>query len=202
MKLTRIKIVAVLALVAAGGWVAVPPARGAGTLDFSAFKLVTDRNIFDPNRYPHSDRTPRPRRTVSRSAPAFGLVGTMEYHKGMFAFFDGNSSDYRLVLQQNGVIAGYTVTGITLTGVTLKSAGTNSTSLDLKIGEQMRLDGDAWEPAGAAGDFSDQTATAGGSSESAAGTDTTAAPSGSANAGGPVSDVLKRLMQQRAQETK
>src|SRR5690348_9065903 len=51
-------------------------------LDFSAFRLVVDRNIFDPNRAPRRGPT-APVRTVD----AFTLVGTMSYEKGIFAFF-------------------------------------------------------------------------------------------------------------------
>lgn len=171
---------------------------GAGMMDYSSFKLITERNIFDPNRYPHSEHH-RPPPTVSRSAPAFGLVGTMDYRKGMFAFFDGNSPDYRVVLQRNGIIAGYTVTDITLSGVTLKSAGTNSTTLNLAIGGQMRLNGDTWEPAGEDLDLTQTDS--GNAAAPAAGEDNTATPP-AAESSGTASDILKRLMQQRAQEMK
>lgn len=201
MKLTRINIVAALALATAVGGTALPQAHGAGTTDFSTFKLVTDRNIFDPNRYPHTPGY-HPRKTVPRSAPTFALVGTMNYHKGMFAFFDGDSPEYRQVLRQNGVIAGYTVTDITLAGVTLKSSGTNSIPLDFKIGSQMRLNENTWELTGTDENFIPQGSAAQGSPGTAAedsSTPTTPAPPESS---GAASDILKRLMQQRAQEMK
>jgi hypothetical protein len=197
MNPTRINIVATLVLMTAAGWMALPQAYGAGTTDFSAFKLVTDRNIFDPNRYPHTAGY-RPRRTVSRSAPAFALVGTMNYQKGMFAFFDGNSPEYRLALQKDGVIAGYTVTDITLAGVTLKPSGTNSVSLDFKIGSQMRLNGSDWELTGTEEDLTTPASAAEGS-PAATEDNTTPTPAGPS---APVSDILKRLMQKRAEETK
>jgi hypothetical protein len=46
----------------------------------------------------------RPRRT-----DVFGLVGTMSYEKGYFAFFDGSSSDYRKATQPSETIADYNV---------------------------------------------------------------------------------------------
>ena len=47
----------------------------------------------------------------------------MSYRKGMFAFFNGTSDDYRKALQQGGTIAGYTVAKIDIDGVQLKVSG-------------------------------------------------------------------------------
>ena len=98
MKPTQIKFLAVLALVLAGGFGAAAQSNSvAGPADYAQFsRVITDRNIFDPNRYSHSSpgaAAYRPK--VARAAPAFTLVGTMQYEKGMFAFFDGNNSDLR-----------------------------------------------------------------------------------------------------------
>ncbi len=73
----------------------------------------------------------------------------MNYQKGMFAFFDGNSSDLRKVLYQSdsNSIAGYTVAEITLTGVTLQSADKKKV-VAMKIGEAMQPAGNEWQPAG------------------------------------------------------
>jgi hypothetical protein len=201
MNRSKINIFATLVFATAAGWIVLPPAHSAGATDFSTFKLVTERNIFDPNRYPHTAGY-RPPRTVSRSAPAFALVGTLNYPKGMFAFFDGNSPEYRQVLQRNGVIAGYTVTDITLAGVTLKPAGTNAVSLDFKIGSQMRLNGTDWELTGTDEDFTSPTSAAASSPTAAAEDNNPPTTPGPAPSSGAVSDVLKRLMQQRAQEMK
>jgi hypothetical protein len=98
--------------------------------DFSGFRIITDRNIFDPNRRP---------RVASGPAPAivdsFSLAGTMSYEKGRFAVFDGTSSDYHKVLEPGGSIAGYTVKEIRPDAVKLVS-GTNQ--LELAVGMQMR----------------------------------------------------------------
>src|SRR5262245_49763727 len=79
---------------AGAGIVAPTPAAGL-TLD--AFRLIADRNIFNPNR---SGRTPE--REYTRREPerrvrteSLALVGTMSYDHGLFAFFDGSNSDYR-----------------------------------------------------------------------------------------------------------
>jgi hypothetical protein len=174
-----------------------------GPEDYARFSpFITERNIFDPNRYPrysrNNTRNYRPTRT-NRSAPTFALVGTMSYSKGMFAFFDGNNSDLRKVLSQSGTIAGYTVTEVTATGVTLQSADKKQT-LQLKIGDSMRQEGSAWRLADSGETFTASTVaeseTPSASDSSSAATDTAPSPALEGN------DVLKKLMQQREQELK
>jgi hypothetical protein len=113
--------------------------------DFSAFRIISEQNIFDPNRRPRVPSGPAP--TIVDS---FSLTGTMDYAKGKFAVFDGTSSDYHKVLETGGRIAGYTVTEISGDMVKLVS-GTNT--LELKVGTQMRRDDNghwsAGEPAAA-----------------------------------------------------
>ncbi len=200
MKLTQYKKFLLTAFALANGFFAAAQSGNVpGPADYEKFgSFITQRNIFDPNRYSHTSARPtnyRPR--VSRSAPAFTLVGTMSYEKGMFAFFDGNSSDLRKVLPESGGIAGYTVTEITLAGVKLQSADKKET-VQMKIGEMMRREGDHWLPAGqgelaaVTGDVENSTPAATGSS----GSDASSAPSPALEA----NDILKKLMQQKKQE--
>jgi len=161
--------------------------NGPAVTDYSAFRLIADRNIFDPNRYAHA--TGSSRRSFSRSAPGFSLVGTMTYSNGMIAFFDGTESDYRKALVLNGTIAGYQVKAITLNGVKLSS--TNK-PVELAVGGQMRWESGEWQLAGS-GELPASTA---GTETPAA--DQPAAPPSSSEA----NDVLKKLMQQREQEQK
>src|SRR6266404_1853175 len=70
-------------------------------VDYQSFRIISERNIFNPNRSGRSDRSEyRTRREPDRRgrSTAFGLIGTMSYEKGSFAFFDGTSSEYRKVL--------------------------------------------------------------------------------------------------------
>jgi hypothetical protein len=157
----------------------------AGT-DFSSFRIIAERNIFDPNRYPRTTRSVRP--TANNRAPAFSLVGTMTYKKGMLAFFDGTDSDYRKVLAPQGVINGYTVVEITLRGVKLESAGR---TVEMKVGAQMRQEGKGeWQLAGS------------GELPAAVAAGEPPAPLPVSSSGSEPNDVLKKLMQQREQETK
>ncbi len=165
-------------------------------LTLDAFRLIAERNIFNPNR---SGRTPE--REVTRREPerrvrteSISLVGTISYDKGDFAFFDGSSSSYHRAVKSSETIADLTVTSITPTQVILRSgSGSNSTAstnasdtnavtLTLPVGMQLRRQDDGpWELAA-------RTETAPSASSSA-----TALPAGS-------EDVLKRLMQQREKE--
>ena len=191
-----------LALVSllAFGELATGQSQPPGPTDFAAFsKFVADRNIFNPDRIPHSPRNsgarpPRPARI--KAAPAFAFVGAMQYGKGMFAFFDGNNDDYRKSLQLGGQIAGYTVQQITLGGVRL-AAGTNS--IFLLVGGQLRQSGEGiWELADEPLDLSSRSENSGSAATPEAG-GSASAPAAPA---GEMSDVLKRLMKLREQENK
>ena len=163
----------------------------AAAADYTAFRLIADRNIFDPNRYPHETRTSR-RPSASHSVPTISFVGTMDYRRGRFAFFDGTDADYRRALSTNGVIAGYTVKEITLTSVKLVS--TNK-PVELKIGSQLRQEAGAWQLI--ANEEWSPVATATTASDTPAAANTPAA-----DFGGKPNDVLKQLMQKREQEMK
>jgi hypothetical protein len=202
MKPPRIKIILALALAGGLGAFAQSNNQVPGPADYGSFsRFVTDRNIFDPNRQPHytSSGRIRPRTTTrphSSSAPAFTLVGTMSYEKGLFAFFSGNNEDLKKVLPAMEKIAGYTVTAIAPGRVTLETTNKQE-KLELKVGDVMRQESGKWELAGTgdlpAGESSGTTATPG----SSGGETPAAAPT---PAGEP-NDVLKRLMEKRAKET-
>jgi hypothetical protein len=166
------------------------PANAANRPDYSAFKIVADRNIFDPNRYPHTPGRHETHRQT-KTADAFALVGVMSYQKGAFAFFDGSSSDYRKVLKPTDTIAGFTLVEIAPDKVRLTS-GTNQ--FVLPVGAQLRREEDEWvlnttaEPVSSSGQTEAGAATSG---------DDSSAPPPSS---GAASDILKRLMQRREQE--
>jgi len=198
-------------------------AQSTNGTDAASFQIIGQRNIFDPNRVPH---TRSGASAVPRIVDSFSFVGTMSYAKGHFAFFDGTSPDFRKVLEPGGDIAGFKVTALAARSVTLLS-GTNE--IVLPMGGQMRRDDDgnwilssesaAYADAGSPGsgrhrghrngagrnNFSATSATAAdhlqadnsSTTEVGAGTGT---PDASAAPGGNPNDPLTRLMQQRARE--
>ena len=173
-----------------------------GSADYDKFsKFITDRNIFDPNRQPHiynSNHVWRPTTRHRTGTPSIQLVGTMNYEKGMFAFFSGNSSDLNEVLAVGGKLQGYTVTQITGDSVALQSPDQKETAT-VKIGDGLRQEGDKWllskenelSMSESASSSSSSSSSSTGSSSS-----TASAPPSSAES----NDVLKRLMQLREKE--
>ena len=167
---------------------------GRTSLDYSAFKVIVDRNIFDPNRYARRPGEPRVR-TAPRTVDSLTLVGTMSYERGEFAFFDGSSSEYKKALKLTDVIAGYKVTNIAPNGVKL-AAGTNE--LELRIGMQLhREENGPWLLASQSGSYAATPASTSTNAAAAATATGTNAPAGSAEA---ESDIIKKLMQRREQE--
>jgi hypothetical protein len=186
LNLAALALVLISRLAAAEETNAHTKAAVASRVDFDSFRLITERNIFNPNRSGRRDYTRREpdRRTRVES---FALVGTMSYEKGRIAFFDGSSSDYRKVIGASDTIAGYTVASVTPEHVTLQS--TNQPEVKLPVGMQMRRVEDGnWELS----ERSQTTASAGSAASTSDGT--------SSSSGGGSDDVLKRLMQRREQD--
>ena len=178
-------------LVAGGREAAAQETNRVVRPDYASFRIVADRNIFNANRSGGPVRTTRETRNPNR-VEAFRLVGIMEYDKGTFAFFDGTSSDYKKALSSQGRIAGYALTSLTAESVTLEADGKK---LEVRVGMQVRREDDGeWEVA-ASGDLP----AASGSSPAPGGGSASSESSGD-ESGGDLSEVLKKLMQQREQE--
>jgi hypothetical protein len=191
----------ILLILAAGFFANAQSTNDSTETSFRTFEVIPERNIFDPNRYPrHSNYHPR---TTYRGLPTFSLAGIMSYRKGMFAFFNGTSDEYQKALQEGGAIAGYTVKKMTFNGVQLERDG--KTTL-MNVGEAMQRQGDNWVlvKRGEWVDESSTTTTDSGSQNSSSSQNTPSEPAVAppATDGGAGNDIIKRLMQQRAQELK
>jgi hypothetical protein len=163
------------------------PGGSTATPEFSAFKIISDRNIFDPNRTPRRSNTVRAR---PKTVESFTLVGIMSYEKGDFAFFNGTSSSYRKALKPNDSIAGYKLTSISPNSVRLSSG---KKDVEIKIGSQLRREEEGeWTLSTQSETYA--TAPVADSSSSAKSADSSPASDGAEN------EVLKRLMQRREQE--
>ena len=196
-------ILTLLAFTLAGGSAALAQSNKVpGPEDYGSFsRFITDRNIFDPNRQPHYSSGDRPRVRVHThipvSAPSFAFVGAMNYSKGLFAFFSGNSAEYKKILVNQQDIAGYIVSDISLTGVTLDSADKKE-HLELKVGDVMRQVDNKWVLTGP-GEITGVADTSG-SSTSSSSASSSSSTSSTPAASGPTSDILQRLKQLREKE--
>jgi hypothetical protein len=165
--------------------------NGASGPNYDSFKIIRQRNIFDPNR---SGRTPFEQRTRVRQpvVDSFALVGTMSYSKGKFAFFDGSAFQFKKVLEPGGNIAGYTVKDITPNAVTLAA---NGKEFGMKVGAQLRNEGaSGWKLS----TYSGQPAvTESDGGDSAPTVESTAPPTGS---NPEMSERLRIMMENRKKE--
>jgi hypothetical protein len=167
-------------------------ARG---FDESAFRIVAERNIFNANRSGGQVRVSSSRRPTR--VDSFALVGTMAYQKGVFAFFQGSSSEFTKVIKTNDVIAGYTLVNIQPNGVKLEAEGKD---IELPVGSQMRReDQGTWQVAeGGPGQGGDASSLSGTVTETSGSNGQSIASASSSNS---QSDILKRLMERRAKES-
>lgn len=151
---------------------AVRPSSGTG---FEAFRSIGDWNIFDPNRVGRKSSEP-----PSPAGDTISLVGTMQYAKGLFAFFDSPEARYRKALHVGDAIAGFTLTRIDGRGVMLKR---DSKIVPLQVGQQLgRPEGGQWRVSAAARPGPVQSPGA-----------EPATPAGA-------SDILKRMMERRQKQ--
>ena len=145
------------------------------------------RNIFNPNRIGRSTRSPEeaPPRT-----DVISFVGTMQYEKGLFAFFDSPDSAYRKTLREGDKLEQFTVKNITANSVELIR---DDKPVSLTMGQQMRRpQGGEWSIIGA------DVVRANTAAAAASATAASAPPAIPADA----SDTLRRLMELRQKQLK
>ena len=166
-----------------------PP--GSEPPDSSRFKIISERNIFDPNRSVRVVRTDASEPAKQPVIQSFTLLGTMSYEKGEFAIFGGSDSQFRKVLKMSDQIAGFSITAIEANQVQMEKAGN---TVELRVGMGMkRQDEGAWETT------TDTPRAASQPKES----DSSSADStkkGDPAPAGEESDILKRLLERRRQE--
>ncbi len=119
------------------------PARADATAapagSFETFRLISDRNIFNPNRTGRRDRSSE---EVAPRLDQISLVGTMESDRGLRAFFDGSTSAFRKALRAGESIDSFKVTQVSPTGVELERDGK---PLSMRVGQQLRRpEGGEW----------------------------------------------------------
>ena len=187
------------AAIAAGADAKTPAAKGTATPastaakaaptaangSFDSFRLIGDRNIFDPNRRARSARSASNEPQVP-TGDTIAFVGTMDYDQGIFAFFDSSDARYRKVLPEGGKLAEFVVKHVEARRVDLTRDG-KVTTLDITQQLHRPPEGGDWTVTGASPIPAVSTAT-----------DGAATPAIPADA----SDILKRLMEQRQKQLK
>lgn len=165
----------------------IPGSNAPPANSFEAFKLITQRNIFDPNRRAGQSGPRRVDPAALAKAEGFSLVGVGINDNVPTALFDGTDSKYCRVLQASNTIADYQIVKITFDHVELQ-AGTNQ--LKLPLGMQMKkVPGGDWQLIV-------------GSVTSASDAKSESSSNGPSSTDSAADAILKRLMQQREQELK
>jgi hypothetical protein len=155
---------------------------------FDAFRVIVDRNIFNPNRSPRTRAVPeeKPPRVEEIS-----LVGTMHYDKGVVAFFDSSDSEYRKNLREGDSIAGFKVRKIMADGVELVR---DDQPVALRVAQQLRRrEGGDWTVTAAPVRTDERTS-------GAADGVRASAEAAAAEIPADASEALKRLMEKRKQQ--
>ena len=154
--------------------------------EYAFFKLIPERNIFNPARVAHHFQTTPADSGTSTPTDAFVLVGTMAYAKGTFAFFSGPTTNYQKVLPCHGEIAGFKLTAIQPEAVILT---TSNRTLALHVGAQLQRNAETgW------------TLVPNVLTQGADQVISPAPPPPANDPVAPANDILKKLMQKREQE--
>lgn len=175
---------------------AVPPAA----LNYEAFSMIADRNIFNQNRYPRSSRGTAT--NIVRRVPkidSLTLVGTMDYEKGKMAFFDGSNSQFKKAAKVGDTVGAFKVVDVTPNLV--KLAGEKA-EMELKLGQALRREDEGeWQVSSISVIGSGSSGMASSGAPATTGASTATPSSDSSSSGGGADDALKRLLERRAKET-
>jgi hypothetical protein len=86
-------------------------------VNYDSFKIILDRNIFDPNRSSRSHKTSPPEKP--KEVETINLLGTMSYEQGSFAFIESNNPPYNQTVREGEKFSNCTVGKIFLTHLIL-----------------------------------------------------------------------------------
>ncbi len=176
----------------------------------ASFKLIQERNIFDPERRrPREIRRERP--VEPPREESFTLLGTMSYGERILAFFEGTQRDWSGAVELGKEVAGHTLKEVGFDNVLLELKG-EVLSLQVGAGRSKRGDAD-WETqdrdswkGSSGGSRSGRSSRSSSSSTFRPARTEGSADGGSDNAAdesvidGSASDILKQLMERRRQQ--
>lgn len=165
-----------------------PATAAAQPVTIDSFRLITERNIFNPNRIGRTVRNSEPAAPVQK-VDTISLVGTMESEQGLRAFFDSSNAALPKAARAGDSVGEFAVQKISSDGVVLVRDGKE---IPLRVTQQLRRpEGGEWTVTGIVASAAPARAVT-------AENDPATPPSIPADA----SDVLRRLMEQRQKQLK
>lgn len=175
------------------------PRPATSTPDYDQFRLIEQRNIFDPNRRRATARAPEPPRREERPprTDTIALTGTIVYDHKAFAFVSSSQPEYRGVFSPGDRVGGLTILSIDSHGITLE--GAESPPLRVPVGQGLQRTGDRpWAISAVT-----SAALASSSNLERPGSGSTASPAAPPTAGGSgeMSEIMRRLMERRRAQT-
>lgn len=110
--------------------------------EMAKFKILFDRNIFDPARQPEAPERvegPAPEPRVDR----LYLTGVLVSPEERLAFFEGSRDEYFGAIEKGGEIAGFNIAHVDTDRATLEQ---NDQKLNLPVGTGLtRREGEDWQ---------------------------------------------------------
>ncbi len=171
-----------------------PVATGTAGQSYDDFRLVVERNIFNPNRVGRTKAAPEEKLV---RVDAVSLVGTVQHGTEAIAIFNSTDPAYRKDLRAGESLGEFKLQTISADGVELMR---EDKPLSLKVAQQLRrVEGKDWTVSAAPVSQFDSRSS-GSSSGSASRGATAAAPVVEIPA--DASEVLKRMMKKREQQLK
>jgi hypothetical protein len=172
----------------------------AGAPEFKDFKIILDRNVFDPSRSQRSSREERTRRV--QPPDRLVLAGALIDNQRAVAFFEGSKREYNTEIQRGETIDGYVITSIRTDRIIMQKGNHR---IDLPVGSSLtKRSGEDWalssretyDDSPPRYDSSEKDSVTSGSIASGAQERSTAS---NVNVGSS-NDIMKKLMERRRQE--
>lgn len=152
---------------------------------FEEFRIIRERNIFDPLRREPQKEVRTPPRDETTPPEQIRLLGVFLNGREAAIFFEGSQSSYNGEWKRGDIIAGFRIGEVQTNGVVLENKGQK---IDLSVGSGMtKNDMDEWK-IGVSQSYSAKAP----EREKTTSSDTK-------NEG--ENDILKKLMEKRRQET-
>ena len=162
---------------------------------FDSFNIVSERNIFSPNRRPSRPALESSTPEVAPKTDSITLTGVLISDYGSVAFFDSTQPEYGVDIELGGSIAEHQITEIRIDSLKLTKDGEH---IELPVGSGLsRQDGGKWELVSAE---NQETVTSEVQDSVSTESSSTATSAESTSAGSSSSGLLERLRERRRQE--